>query len=607
MCGIVGYIGNKDSEKFIIEGLSRLEYRGYDSAGISLYNEEEDKLETYKAVGKIKNLTEQLEKSEIEKSLMGIGHTRWATHGVVNEVNAHPHGDSDICIVHNGIIENAYDLREELKAKGCDFKSETDTEVFYHLVKLLKEKEEDLKKVIAKAFEKIEGNSAFVILDKKFKKIFSIKRSAPLVCAKRIATGQKDLFVSSDPYALLGFADTMFFPEDEVIAELDYESNYINFYELDGSESFRFRLDKKSMELNVEKKGDFEHFMLKEIYEQPYLVKSILRNYRDESVQKKLTKLSEQTQFNFLNIIGCGTAWHAGLVLKNAFEKNLAMKVNCEVASEFRYRGFNVLEKEAALFISQSGETADTLACAELFNSKQKQILSILNVEGSSIYRMCRDNFLIYAGQEIGVASTKAFTMQVIVGHFVMKALQKLDSLNYYEKELILLSEKIEAILEDTSLIEHIAKDIYQKKGFIFTGRGKYYPIALEGALKLKEIAYVHAEGYAAGELKHGPIALIDDEMVNISIIGPELYEKTLSNTEEIRARRGKICIVGPKDKKELKEVADWYIPLDYEGLDDFSPLYVNVIMQLLSYYIAKEKGTDIDKPRNLAKSVTVE
>jgi len=606
MCGIVGYVGDGNAEELVLEGLRRLEYRGYDSAGISRLDTKKEILETIKAVGKIENLEKELLKFSAFKSPLAIGHTRWATHGIVNETNAHPHGDRDVCIVHNGIIENAYQLRDSLKAQGVEFQSETDTEVFYQILNLELKKTKNIKNAILNSFQKVEGNSAFVVIHKEQKKLYAIKRSAPLVCAKRVASGSTDLFVSSDPYALLGFVDVMFFPEDEVLCELSYDSQFVNFYELDGSESERYRFDKKTSAMNIETKGSFDHFMLKEIHEQPHLIKNIMRIYKDEETQNKILNL-KHLKSQYINIIGCGTAWHAGLVLKNALEAKLPLKANCEIASEYRYRKLKNQEIETGLFISQSGETADTLACTEMMKSLGHNLISILNVEGSSIYRECSNNFLIHAGQEVGVASTKAFTMQVIVGHFLIQGLMGKDPSKEYEKELITLSERVEDILAREDEIKEVAKDIYQKKGFIFTGRGKYFPIALEGALKLKEIAYVHAEGYAAGELKHGPIALIDENMVNVSLIGPELYDKTLSNTEEVRSRRGKILIVGPKDKKELKEISDWYIPLNFDGLDDFAPLYVNVVMQLLSYYIAKEKGTDIDKPRNLAKSVTVE
>ncbi len=599
MCGIVGYIGNKNGVPVVLEGLSRLEYRGYDSAGISY--KEDHELNVLKKEGKLENLEAIVNEKKVTSSSV-IGHTRWATHGEVNDTNAHPHGNDDFSVVHNGIIENAFELKKELQAEGEVFHSQTDSEVF--LVLLTKNFKSGLsvKDAVLKTFKALEGNSSFVVLPKAENNIYAIKRSAPLVCGK--SDDDQELLASSDPYALIGFVDNIFFPGEETLCFLDSSNNRIDFFDLDGNPSENYKSDKSRKDLKVETKEGFDHFMLKEIYEQPKLINEIAKIYKSEYSDQISIKAQD---LDTINIIGCGTAWHAGLCLRNIYETELQTKVNVELASEFRYREPFVSSKDLGLFISQSGETADTIACTELCEKLNLKLASILNVGGSTLNRLCHENFMIHAGQEIGVASTKAFTMQVIVGHFLMRLLQGKHPTADFEKELEVLKNRIQNILDDVSSIKKIANEVHTCKGYIFTGRNKYFPIALEGALKLKEIAYVHAEGYAAGELKHGPIALIDEEMVSICLVGPELFEKTLSNIEEIKARKGKILIVGPKDNSKLEEISDWYIPLDFSDLNYFSPIYVNVVMQLLSYYIAREKGTDIDKPRNLAKSVTVE
>jgi glucosamine--fructose-6-phosphate aminotransferase (isomerizing) len=353
-------------------------------------------------------------------------------------------------------------------------------------------------------------------------------------------------------------------------------------------------------------KGPYEHYMLKEIHEQPTLIDSLAAYYIKNEGRKILDTLKTLKTSGW-HLTACGTAWHAGLVIKNYFEQINRQTASVDIASEFRYKNPILKKEEIGLFISQSGETADTLACQELCKEKGIRSFSIVNVEGSTLFRNCDQNFLIHAGVEIGVASTKAFTLQALTGYLMSRAMEgSLDDPSLF-KEVKLLSSRIADLCANADSLKEVAEKIYNKKGFIFTGRGKYFPIALEGALKLKEIAYVHAEGYAAGELKHGPIALIDEHIVNIAIVGPELFEKTVSNVEEVKARRGKIVVVGPADSTELEHLSDYYIGLDFEGLPNLSPLYVNVALQFLAYHIASLKGTDIDKPRNLAKSVTVE
>lgn len=603
MCGIVGYTGSGNSIGPIIEGLSRLEYRGYDSAGICLKINNE--LKIIKKEGKLDNLKALINEQK-PFSHSGIGHTRWATHGGVTTDNAHPHGNEIFAVVHNGIIENAGVLKKELLAEGFEFKSQTDSEVFLVLLtKFFKENSNTLKS-ISKAFSTITGNSAFVIIEKASDKLYCLKRSAPLVVGDN--KENREAFVSSDPFALIGFAPRIYFPQDSVICEsvLTPTEVTINFYELDLSPSNRYKIQSNSMTMDATTKGPYEHFMLKEIHEQPALIDKLAAYYIKNEGRKILDTLKNFKTAGW-HLTACGTAWHAGLVIKNYLEQINRQRASVDIASEFRYKNPILNKDEIGLFISQSGETADTLACQELCKERGIPSFSIVNVEGSTLFRNSDQNFLIHAGVEIGVASTKAFTLQALTGYLMSRAMENtLDDPALFT-EIQLLSNRIGELCAGADLIREVAEKIYNKKGFIYTGRGKYFPIALEGALKLKEIAYVHAEGYAAGELKHGPIALIDEHIVNIAIVGPELYEKTVSNVEEVKARRGKIVVVGPRDSEELKELSDYYIGLDFNGLPNLAPLYVNVALQFLSYQIALLKGTDIDKPRNLAKSVTVE
>lgn len=603
MCGIVGYSGPSNSIGPILEGLSRLEYRGYDSAGICLKINNE--LEILKKEGKLDNLKELVAQKK-PFSNTGIGHTRWATHGAVTTDNAHPHGNEIFAVVHNGIIENAGALKKDLVAEGFTFKSQTDSEVFMILLTKFFKQTENTLEAISKAFTTISGNSAFVIMEKATEKLYSIKRSAPLVVGENSET--REAFVSSDPFALVGFAPNIYFPQDGVICEstVTVTDVQIKFYELDLTPSSRYKSQGNLMSVDATTKGPYEHYMLKEIHEQPALIDKLAAYYIKNEGRRILDELKGFKTPEW-HLTACGTAWHAGLVIKNYLEQINRQRASVEIASEFRYKNPILNEGEVGLFISQSGETADTLACQELCQEKNIKSYSIVNVEGSTLFRNADKNFLIHAGVEIGVASTKAFTLQVLTGYLMSRAIEgTLDRPELFS-EVQLLSNRVGELCAHADSLMEVAEKIYTKKGFIFTGRGKYFPIALEGALKLKEIAYVHAEGYAAGELKHGPIALIDENIVNIAIVGPELQDKTISNVEEVKARRGIIVVVGPKDSPEIQELADFYIGVNFEGLPNLSPLYVNVVLQFLAYHIAKLKGTDIDKPRNLAKSVTVE
>lgn len=603
MCGIVGYSGPSNSVGPIIEGLSRLEYRGYDSAGICLKINNE--LQIIKKEGKLENLKE-LVKEQKPFSHTGIGHTRWATHGTVSTDNAHPHGNELFAVVHNGIIENAAALKKDLLAEGFQFKSQTDSEVFLVLLtKFFKQTGKTLES-IASAFKTITGNSAFVIIEKASDKLYCVKRSAPLVVGDNPDT--REAYVSSDPFALVGYAPRIYFPQDGVICESTVTPGeiQIKFFELDLTPSSRYKFQANLMTVDATSKGPYEHFMLKEIHEQPALIDKLSAYYIKNDGRKILESLKGFRPKGW-HLTACGTAWHAGLVIKNYFEGINRQTSSIDIASEFRYKNPILSPGEVGLFISQSGETADTLACQELCKEHGIPSYAIVNVEGSTLFRNSDKNFLIHAGVEIGVASTKAFTLQCLTGFLMSKAMEgTLDDPAVFA-EIQLLSHRVGELCASSDSLKDVAEKIYTKKGFIFTGRGKYFPIALEGALKLKEIAYVHAEGYAAGELKHGPIALIDENLVNIAVVGPELLEKTLSNVEEVKARRGIMVVAGPAGHSEIESLADAYIPLNFEGLPNLSPLYVNVALQFLAYHIAKLKGTDIDKPRNLAKSVTVE
>lgn len=607
MCGIVGSVGSKDAVEVVLEGLRRLEYRGYDSAGVSFLNEE-GQLNIFKKTGKIKNLVELLSDKKTTAQF-AIGHTRWATHGKVNDTNSHPHNRESISLVHNGIIENADGLRNDLISNGEVFASETDSEVFISLVFNEMKLGHDFRTSVLNSFSKVEGHSAFVVLDEKSKQIIAIKSGAPLVCGYHTET--KEAFISSDPYALAGMANKIYFPEDNTVCVLSMENEKtLMFFNTDGSISKDVVERDQQLSYDPTDKGDYEHYMLKEIFEQPHLIRS-LAQYYIEGKGSHLLDCVKSITASRVHIVACGTAYYAGLVIKDYLEKFNKIPTAVDFASEFRYKNPLLKEDELGLFVSQSGETADTLAAQDLVKESKLKSLSIVNVDNSTLYRSCDYNLLIKAGVEVGVASTKAFTQQVLTGRIfsavLAEELKEENQRKAFSEKFILLAQRIDEVLERSEEIKLIAEKIYNNKGFFFTGRGVYFPIALEGALKLKEIAYVHAEGYASGELKHGPIALIDEEMVNIAIVGPELFSKTISNIQEIKARHGIIVTMGPANNKDLEKVSDYYIPLNFEGLDELSPLYVNVVNQLLSYYMAKFKGTDIDKPRNLAKSVTVE
>ena len=600
MCGIVGYIGSESAVENVIKGLSKLEYRGYDSAGISFISKDNN-LETYKEEGRLKNLEQILQKVNYESNA-SIGHTRWATHGEVNKTNSHPHFAQSFSVVHNGIIENSNEIKEKLISEGRQFLSDTDSEVFVRLLEKELPSSASFKEAIYKTFNQLSGNSAFVILDQAKRRLFAIRNNAPLVCGTDENGSNK--LVSSDAYALMGHANTIYFPDNGVLCELLQEHDDILFYDENLNKTNKYKREKN---ISIEEdfgKGEFEHYMLKEIHEQPELINDFCFEYFDLNKYEK-SKVSGAEK---IYITACGTAYYAGLVTRDFLEKYARIPTAVEVASEFRYRNPILSKDDLCLLISQSGETADTLAALDLAKENKSKTLAILNVANSSIDRESDQSLLIYAGQEIGVASTKAFTLQCLTGRLLSNKLSSNpESEETLKKKLQQLSISIRRVLDRSGEISKIAAELYLKQAYFFTGRGELYPMALEGALKLKEIAYVHAEGYAAGELKHGPIAIIDENVVNVAYIGNHLVDKTISNIQEIKARRGIVFTIGNTSDPEVQKISDYQFSCDLDGLDEFAPILLNVVGQLFSYYIAKYKGTDIDKPRNLAKSVTVE
>lgn len=614
MCGIVGYIGPKNAYPILINGLRRLEYRGYDSAGIALLTDGE--IEIFKCKGKVSNL-EQLIDSDDHNSKLGIGHTRWATHGEPNDVNAHPHasGDGRLVIIHNGIIENYAPLREELTKRGHHFISDTDTEVLIHFIEDIQRNEQvSLFEAVRIALSKVVGAYAIVLMDKDNPdQLIAAKKGSPLV----VGIGEEgEFFIASDATPFLEFTKNVVYLNDEEIAIVD---RYDGF-KLMNVENQEKRLYIQELELKLEalEKGGFEHFMLKEIYEQPRSIRDSMRGrLRVETGQVELGGIRDYIQ-KFVNakriiILGCGTSWHAGMVGEYLFEDLARIPVEVEYASEFRYRNPVIYEDDVVIAISQSGETADTLAAIELAKLKGATIIGICNVIGSSIPRATHAGSYMHAGPEIGVASTKAFTAQVTV--LTLMALHvankrgTITSSRFHQLlvELDTIPAKVEKVLAQNDKIRYIAGIYKDVPNALYLGRGYNFPVALEGALKLKEISYIHAEGYPAAEMKHGPIALIDEEMP-VFVIAPKAgsYDKIVSNIQEVKARKGKIIAIVTEGDVRIKEMADHTIEIP-DADECLMPLITVIPLQLLSYHIAVMRGCNVDQPRNLAKSVTVE
>ena len=613
MCGIIGYIGDKRAYEIIIKGLQRLEYRGYDSAGIAIGTE--NKLNIYKRAGKVADLVDYINNKNTNGST-GIGHTRWATHGEPNQRNAHPHksGDSNLVLIHNGIIENYNSIKNVLQKKGHIFKSETDTEVLVHLIEEIKTIEKvNLFEAVRLALNEVTGAYAILVIDKEnTDEIIAARKGSPLL----IGIGEGEYFIASDASPIVEYTRNVVYLEDEQIAKIKKDEKL----QIKTIYNKNKRLYTNILELSLEaiEKEGFEHFMLKEIYEQPKCILNTMRgriNSRTGEInlggildyEKKIMNA------NRIIIIGCGTSWHACLIGEYLFEDLARIPVEVEYASEFRYRNPVISEKDIVLAISQSGETADTIAALEIAKKKGATILGICNVVGSSIPRLTDAGSYTHAGPEIGVASTKAFTTQVVL--LTLMALRiasekgALSSTEYKQiiVQLELIPKKVKKVLELDPLIKKIASKFKNATNFLYLGRGYNFPVALEGALKLKEISYIHAEGYPAAEMKHGPIALIDKKMPIVVIATRKgNYEKIVSNIQEVKARGGRLIAIVTKGDKIVKDIADYTIEIP-SCFEELVPLLSIIPLQLLSYHIAVMRGSNVDQPRNLAKSVTVE
>ena len=614
MCGIVGYIGKKNAYEIVINGLKRLEYRGYDSSGVALYNSE---LNVYKTKGKVEDLVNKAKKANSLDGNIGIGHTRWATHGEPNDVNAHPilSNNKSLVIVHNGIIENYATIKNELISKGYNFESETDTEVLVNLIEYVQVTENvKLGKAVQLALSQVIGAYAIAVFDKKKPDEIVVARlGSPLA----IGIGEDEMFIGSDVTPFLDFTRKVIYLEEGQVGVLRNHKE-IMFYEISNDTKISPTIEVLELELSEIEKGGFDHFMLKEIHEQPKAIIDTLRGRLN--LNRGIVKLSgidnnlnKFTSASKITIIGCGTSWHAGLVGEYIFEQISRIPVEVEYASEFRYRDPIINANDIVIAISQSGETADTLAAMKLAKERGAFVYGICNVVGSSITRMSHSGSYTHAGPEIGVASTKAFTTQITVLYLMAlkiakaKGILSSDSFIEFLSELNSIPKKIEKALSLNDKIEEIAEEIKNSKNCLYLGRGFNFPVALEGALKLKEISYIHAEGYPAAEMKHGPIALIDENMPTVVIATSKgHYEKVVSNIREIQSRKGKIIAIVSEGDKDVKEIADYYIEVP-ETIESLTPLLTTIPLQLLSYHIAVKLGRNVDQPRNLAKSVTVE
>ncbi|MFT6210276.1 MAG: glucosamine--fructose-6-phosphate aminotransferase (isomerizing) [Bacteroidia bacterium] len=614
MCGIVAYIGKKEAYPILIKGLKRLEYRGYDSAGISLVNSE---LKVFKCKGKVADLEAFVAGKDISGSI-GIGHTRWATHGEPNDVNAHPHysGNEQLAIIHNGIIENYDSLKKELIKRGHIFKSDTDTEVLIHLIEDIQANENlALSEAVRVALTQVVGAYAIAVLDKNDPNvIIGAKKGSPMVVG--IGKDKQEFFLASDATPIIEYTKEVVYLDDEQIVELRVGKDPV----LRSIENEVLTPYIQELELHLEaiEKGGYEHFMLKEIFEQPKSISDSMRGrYHIDSGSVSLGGIIDYEQkianAKRIIIVACGTSWHAGLVGEYLIEDLARIPVEVEYASEFRYRNPIIGEEDVVIAISQSGETADTLAALELAKSKGATIIGICNVVGSSISRITDGGSYTHAGPEIGVASTKAFTSQVTV--LLLMALRlahKRGSIAESRFRQVLASlekvpAQVEEVLQSADLVKYIAGQYKDARNFLYLGRGYNFPVALEGALKLKEISYIHAEGYPAAEMKHGPIALIDEEMPVVVIATSKgSYEKVVSNIQEVKARKGKIIAIVTKGDTVASELADHVIEIP-ETEEELVPILASIPLQLLSYYIAVMRGCNVDQPRNLAKSVTVE
>lgn len=613
MCGIVGYIGTKDAYPILVKGLKRLEYRGYDSAGIALLHDGD--LNVHKCKGKVADLETFSENKNLSGSV-GIGHTRWATHGPPNDVNAHPHmsGDGQLSLIHNGIIENYDVIKENLLSRGHKFESDTDTEVLIHFIEEIHAQEKgDLFDAVRIALNEVHGAYAIVMVDMNNpREVIVAKNSSPLV----IGLGENEYFIASDATPIVEYTKNVIYLEDGEIARLNLDTG-IKLKTVRNEDKKPY-VQELEMQLEALEKGGYDHFMLKEIFEQPRSIQDCMRG-RISSAKGEIMlggikdHIEEMANADRIIIVACGTSWHAGLVGEYLFEDLARIPVEVEYASEFRYRNPVITENDVVIAVSQSGETADTLAAIKMAKGAGATIIGICNVVGSSISRETHAGSYTHAGPEIGVASTKAFTAQVTVltqmALLLGKHKKTINSARYSRLlvEIEAIPEKVEIALKSDALIEQIAEIYKDATNALYLGRGYNFPVALEGALKLKEISYIHAEGYPAAEMKHGPIALIDEEMpVFVIATNDASYEKVVSNIQEVKARKGKVVAIVTKGDRTVKNLADHVIEIPHTD-DALVPLLATIPLQLLSYHIAVMRGCNVDQPRNLAKSVTVE
>ena len=614
MCGIVGYLGNKDAFPILIKGLRRLEYRGYDSAGVALINEDGN-LNVYKTKGKVDNLVEYCSDKNVTGTV-GIAHTRWATHGEPSAQNAHPHysESKNLAIIHNGIIENYADLKTKLQAKGVTFRSETDTEVLVQLVEYVMERKElDLLTAVQVALYQVIGAYAIAIIDKRHPdQIIAARKQSPLV----VGIGDDEFFLGSDASPIVEYTDKVVYLEDGNIAVIR-RGHELKVVSILGEEQ-ELAVKKVDINLGQLEKGGFPHFMLKEIFEQPECLTNCMRGRVNVDTDNVVLSAVIDYKKQLLGakrfiIVACGTSWHAGLIGKQMIEQLCRIPVEVEYASEFRYRNPVITNEDVVIAISQSGETADTLAAVQLAKDAGAFIYGICNAIGSSIPRATDTGSYIHVGPEIGVASTKAFTGQVTVLTMLALALAKekgsisSDDYMHIVKELHEIPSKIKEVLKLNDRIADLSRTFTYARNFLYLGRGFSYPVALEGALKLKEISYIHAEGYPAAEMKHGPIALIDSDMPVVVIATHNgMYEKVISNIQEVKARKGKVIAVVSQGDDTISKIADEVIALP-DTIECLEPLLATIPLQLLAYHVAVCKGLNVDQPRNLAKSVTVE
>lgn len=611
MCGIIGYIGPKELKTILLTGLKRMEYRGYDSAGMTLIDQAKG-LMTFKKKGRVADLESLVDNLEL-KATIGIAHTRWATHGFPNDVNAHPHNDNsqNISLVHNGIIENYASIKQKLLQEGYFFRSETDTEVLVVLIERFYKKTNDLEKSVRLALNEVRGTFGIALVSTyEPDKLIAARRGSPLI----LGVGDDEYIIASDASAIIEHTKNVVFLNDDEMAILTRD-NFVT--KTISNVPTNNEIHTLEFELEQIEKGGFEHFMLKEIFEQTITIKDAMRgrllvdegNVKLGGLRNVQDKLRNARR---IIITACGTSYNAALVGEYLIEQLAQIPVEVEYASEFRYRSPILYDDDVVVVISQSGETADTLAAVQEAKQRGVTVVGIVNVVGSSIARNTDAGIYIHAGPEIGVASTKAFTSQLTTLTLLALYLGRMKKISFVEgvkiaRELEEISEKVQKILDNAESIEKIAKDYSKSRNYLYLGRGYNYPVALEGALKLKEISYIHAEGYPAAEMKHGPIALIDENMP-VVFIAPkdEIYEKIVSNIEEVKARKGKVLAITNEGNEELSNLADHiiYIP---ETLPILTPILSVIPLQLLAYYTARELNRDIDKPRNLAKSVTVE